>query len=81
GQTARAREILRRLTQSPDRPVQFDAAVVLLGLGDTGGALTELERAAADRASTLRNLNIDPRFDPLRQHPRFLAVLKKVGLP
>ena len=39
------------------------------------GALGALEAAASGREPRLLEIRIDPRFDPLRDHPRFQALL------
>ena len=57
----------------------FDIAIAWLGLGDKGRALTLLERAIEDRSPRLLFLTVEPRFDPLRSHPRFQALVKRVG--
>ena len=49
-------------------------------LGDHGKALDWLERCADLRSEILVDLNIDPRFDSLRNEPRFKNLLKRVGL-
>ena len=43
-------------------------------------ALSDLERAAASRDSRVLYLNVDRRWDHLRDHPRFRAVLRTAGL-
>jgi serine/threonine protein kinase/tetratricopeptide (TPR) repeat protein len=48
--------------------------------GDDLAALDWLERAVEERASWLPELKMDPAWDALRSQPRFIAVLKKIGL-
>ena len=43
-------------------------------------ALDWLERAVDERTPWLPELNIDPAWDALRSQPRFVALLKKIGL-
>lgn len=43
-------------------------------------ALDWLERAVEERNPWLPELQVDPGWDPLRSQPRFIAVLKKIGL-
>jgi TolB-like protein len=50
------------------------------GLGDQEQALTWLEKAYEERADGLTWINVDPMLDPLRNHPRFQAIVKKMGL-
>jgi serine/threonine-protein kinase len=55
-------------------------AQVHLGLGDRARALDGLERALAARATDLAWLGVHPMFDPLRDEPRFQAVLQRINL-
>jgi TolB-like protein/class 3 adenylate cyclase len=50
------------------------------GAGANEEALTWLERAVKERAAWLPELKMEPTWDPLRSNPRFVALLKKVGL-
>ncbi len=50
-------------------------------LGKIDRAFTELNRAYDNRESNISRLKVDPRLDPLRDDPRFLELIKKVGLP
>ena len=55
-------------------------AQVYVGLGENDQALRWLERAYEDRDTWTQWTNIWPLLDPLRSEPRFIALLKKVGL-
>ncbi len=59
----------------------LDIATVRLGLGDTDAALTTLDRAVRDHDGGLVFLAVDPRYDPVRQDPRFLCLLRRIGFP
>jgi serine/threonine-protein kinase len=59
-------------------PVLF--AQVLLGLGRRDGALTELERALAAKATDLAWLGVRPSYRPLDGDARFEAIRGRVGL-
>lgn len=48
--------------------------------GADGDALDWLERAVQEHSTWLPELKIDPTWDSLRSQPRFIAMLKKVGL-
>lgn len=50
-------------------------------LGDHAAALAELERAFEKHRAQLGFMWIDPRFDRLRDDPRFLDLALRVGLP
>jgi eukaryotic-like serine/threonine-protein kinase len=54
-------------------------ALVYTGLGDHDQALRYLERAYDERSTVLAYLLIDPRFAPLRNDPRFLALARRLG--
>ena len=58
----------------------YQQAQVLAQWGQAGAALAALERAAAARDAGLVLTLEDPMFDPLRQQPRFKAVLAQLGL-
>ena len=50
-------------------------------LGDTDGALSELETAYELRNVNLIYIATDPVYDPIRDQPRFQRILKGMGLP
>ena len=58
----------------------FCTALVYLGLGDKEWALDGLDKAYEARSQWITRLKVDRMFDPLRSEPRFIALLKKVGL-
>ena len=82
GRAAQARDVVRRLAKVPNQNSAAGAAArVYLGLGDTAQALTMLERAAAQHdMSFSTEVLAEPFFDPIRQSPRFAAVVARVGL-
>ena len=49
------------------------------GLGDQEQALNWLEKAYEERADGLTWINVEPMFDGLREHPRFQALVKRMG--
>jgi len=48
--------------------------------GNDSEALDWLERAVDERTPWLPELKIDPMWDAVRSQPRFVALLKKIGL-
>jgi DNA-binding winged helix-turn-helix (wHTH) protein/TolB-like protein/Flp pilus assembly protein TadD len=55
-------------------------AVACLGLGEKDQALTWLEKAYEDRDENMTLLNVDPAFDSLHADPRFIVLLRRIGL-
>jgi len=55
-------------------------AQTLAQAGHADGALDEIERLLAGPSwLSVHSLRLDPRWDPIRNHPRFQALLKKYG--
>ncbi len=50
-------------------------------LGSTAEACRQLDRAVRDKDPSIQLLNIDVRFDSIRDQPCFQKILKTVGLP
>ena len=71
----RQKRIAQGKYQSP-----FRIAVNYAFAGLYSEALDWLEKAAEERTPWLLELKIDPTWDPIRSHPRFIALLKKIGL-
>ncbi len=53
---------------------------IYLALGDRDQTFKHLERDLDLRDPELPYINADPVFDPVRNEPRFAAILKKMGL-
>ncbi|MGD8816785.1 MAG: protein kinase [Acidobacteriota bacterium] len=60
-------------------PTPFNLALVSLGLGEHGRAVSYLEQAYASDSQWLGWLGHDRIFDPLRSDPRFAALMKTLG--
>ena len=82
GDRTRAEAVLEELRrESSQRFISpFCPAIIYLGLGDRERALDGLEKAYQARSVFLANLKMDRIFDPLRSDPRFIELLRKVGL-
>jgi len=64
--------------QGPD--LAEDRALILAQAGDAEAALDEIERLLAGPSRlNVHMLRLDPRWDPIREHPRFKALLAKYG--
>ena len=83
GRGREAAIVLRELEeQSRRRSVPpYDLAVIHAGLGQTDDALLWLDKSLATHDPESMILPIDPRLDSLRGDPRFVALLRLMGLP
>jgi adenylate cyclase len=78
GQREEALKVLDRVENVPWRT--FGIALVHSGLGEKDEAFRSLERAVELRAAYITLLKVDPRFDSLRQDPRFQNLLHRMNL-
>jgi TolB-like protein len=58
----------------------FEFAAIRFALGQTDLGFTWLTKAVQDRAFDLIHIKVDPRFDPLRDDRRFVAVERQLGV-
>lgn len=81
-QESEARKILGQLRErSQQTYVQPTwVAVIYIGLGEKNQGFNWLQKAYEDRSSWLVYLQVDPLFDSVRSDPRFIALLRRVGL-
>src|SRR5205085_5286566 len=56
-------------------------ATIYVKLGDRDKALTYLERAVAEHSGDMIFLGVEPCFDPIRDDPRFKALIRRIGFP
>lgn len=82
GRTSEAKRIYTEFQSQQRRSYvsPFSLALVAVGLGEKREALAWLETAYRNRANQLPWINVDPRFDPLRNEPRFIDLLKQLRL-
>jgi DNA-binding winged helix-turn-helix (wHTH) protein/tetratricopeptide (TPR) repeat protein len=82
GQQSEARRMLNELSDL-GRTSYVPAATLAaihVALGEYELAIEQLERGVEERAIILMWLGSEPHWDPLRTHPRFPALLARVGL-
>lgn len=81
GKKQEARSILARLEiVSRDRYVSpYNTGLIYASLGQTDEALDWLEKACNDRFWMMVFLKVDPRWDSLRSHPRFVEIFRRTG--
>lgn len=70
--------ILKRSAHEYISPVSI--AYICTALGDFDAAFSLLDRAVHDRDPNILGLKSNPIFDPLREEPRYHALLKKMQL-
>lgn len=82
GKTDEARQILRNLIalaqQAPVPPGYI--AIIYAAVGERQQALDWLEKAYGEHSPMMTWLKTDPRFDSIRQEPRFQELMRRVGL-
>jgi len=82
GNREQARKVLEQLNHLPaqDYVAPCWPASVYLELGEKNTALDLLEKAYQERSGCVAGLKVFPLWGPLRSDPRFIALLKNVGL-
>ena len=74
------RQLLHLMTTATKGyPLHYAIACTYAQLGETEGALKWLEKSVEDHMSNLAGLRFDASLDPVRSHPRFLALLNKLA--
>jgi serine/threonine protein kinase/tetratricopeptide (TPR) repeat protein len=82
GQAEKAHEVMRRLKESSRvHPVSaYHLAYIYTGLGDVEKAIDSLEESFARSDGALYGLKGSFLFEPLREHPRFRALIARLGV-
>jgi TolB-like protein/class 3 adenylate cyclase/Tfp pilus assembly protein PilF len=82
GNISAARNIIDTLfVENKVQPVSpFFFALVYAGLNDKEKALEWLEKACEEKSGSVRYLKMEPRLQNLRNEPRYIAMMKKIGL-
>jgi TolB-like protein/Tfp pilus assembly protein PilF len=81
GDRVRAQKILDDLIATSRTRYVSSANIAIGYIGlDDDTALSWLEKGYAERSQALTFLKIDPVYDPLRSDPRFVDLLRRVGL-
>jgi TolB-like protein/class 3 adenylate cyclase/tetratricopeptide (TPR) repeat protein len=82
GRAQQARELLASLQQRSQNewvsPVSL--ARIHVGLGEHDAALLQLQRAVQERAYRLVELELDDRWDPIREDEQFREIVRRVGV-
>ncbi|HWQ33009.1 MAG TPA: protein kinase [Blastocatellia bacterium] len=82
GRREEAQKVQRELleTAGDNRDWLVDLALYYAGVGNPEQAVSMLQKAAEDRSPLLRDLKVHPVYDPLRSDPRFVELVRRVGL-
>jgi DNA-binding winged helix-turn-helix (wHTH) protein/tetratricopeptide (TPR) repeat protein len=80
GRRAEARELLRKLQTSPRYVSPATLAFFYIGFDDSGAALDLLEKAYSEHDLQLKFLTAERIYDPISAEPRFIELVRKVGL-
>jgi tetratricopeptide (TPR) repeat protein len=84
GDIAKAREMLERCQEQAEQThfSPYFLAHAWNAVGDNGKALDLLWKAYEERDSNLPYISVDQTFSvDIRAHPRFIELLRKIGLP
>ena len=63
-----------------NRELQKPIAMAYLSINERKLALDELEKSIKDKEISLYYIKVDPAFFPLKNEPRFQAILKEMNL-
>ena len=55
-------------------------ALIYAALGENDSAFKYLEQSYERHEEAILSLKVDPKVDPVRSDPRFMALLKKIGI-
>jgi TolB-like protein/Tfp pilus assembly protein PilF len=82
GDKESALKMVAELTQQPAGKYvsPYNLALIYAGLGETDKTLELLNEACEHRSLFLAWLNVEPMFDGVRADPRFVELVKKIGL-
>ncbi|MFN2441826.1 MAG: winged helix-turn-helix domain-containing protein [Thermoanaerobaculia bacterium] len=86
GRADRQSDALRALAVLKERAktryvAAFDIAIVYAGLGDSDATFEWLDRAFLERSTWLVHIKWDDRFATVRDDPRFVSLLARMGIP
>jgi serine/threonine protein kinase len=81
GRPAEARAVLAKLPQGWEETVPASAAYVAAALGDRDATFRLIDRAIERRHQPILWAKVDPRLRMVRDDPRFLLALRRIGVP
>jgi serine/threonine-protein kinase len=81
GDKAAVQQKLQRMQQLFGDAASYQYAEIFAQAGDKQRALAALDSAWAIRDGGLINIQVDPFLDPIRNEPRFQAIVKRMNFP
>jgi tetratricopeptide (TPR) repeat protein len=79
GNKVETRRVFEQLTQHPSaKLVPYRIAAIYVALGDKDRAIRLIEEDYQNHSNWLNRVRVDPVMDPLREEPRFKALLHKM---
>ena len=83
GKRAEAEKVLATLKEQSTRHyvAPLDIALVYVGLGAKNLTFEWLDKAYEDHSTWLTWIKVDPRFDGIRDDPRYHDLLQRMRLP
>jgi Flp pilus assembly protein TadD len=83
GETEKARAVLGELHRSSTEKYvpPYNFALLYNALGETGKAMDFLEKGLAEKDVRMVFLKIEPKWNNLRNEPRFQEIMRRVGFP
>jgi hypothetical protein len=80
GERRQARDVLREVEKLADmRVFSYETALIRAALGERDAALERLARAREERSGWLPYINVDPRWDVMREDAGFGEVVRSLG--
>lgn len=80
GDKTKAKELLKKTLKERSNQLPYRVAQVYIALNDFNEAMTQLELGYEKHDSHMFWIKVDPAFNPIRNEPRFRALLKKMNL-
>jgi hypothetical protein len=83
GRKDQALKVIQELSDLAKRKYvsSYNVGIIYLGLGEKDRGFEWLENAYRERSDLLVYLNADPRLSDVHADPRFVDLVKRVGLP
>ena len=78
GEREQAKSILKELT-SHRHVTKFFVSRIYAALGENEQALALLEAGYRERGEWIALISVDARFDPVRDHPRFRNLIRRMS--